>query len=126
MNNWKDEEVVIVGGGIGGLSAALALARKGIPSQLVEQAGEFKEIGAGIQLGPNAFWMFEQLGLVEPITRLAVFPNNLVMMDSITGEEVTRIPLGAEFRKKFHHPYALIHRADLPSPACSTPAAPPI
>ena len=113
MSNWKDRQVIIVGGGIGGLAAALALSRKGIPSQLIEQAPEFKEIGAGIQLGPNVFWMFEVLGLVAPISALAVFPNNLIMMDSITGEEVTRIPLGDAFRKKFHHPYALIHRADL-------------
>jgi 2-polyprenyl-6-methoxyphenol hydroxylase-like FAD-dependent oxidoreductase len=113
MSSWKDEPVVIVGGGIGGLTAALALARKGIPSHIVEQAAELKEIGAGIQIGPNAFWMLEELGLVEPISALAVFPENLVMMDSITGEEVTRISLGEAFRKKFHHPYALIHRADL-------------
>jgi salicylate hydroxylase len=57
--------------------------------------------------------MLETLGLIEPIGALAVFPENLVMLDSITGEEVTRIPLGDAFRKKFHHPYALIHRADL-------------
>jgi salicylate hydroxylase len=113
MSNWKEQQVLIVGGGIGGLAAALALARKGIPAQLIEQAPEFKEIGAGIQLGPNVFWMFEVLDLIEPISALAVFPNNLIMMDSITGEEVTRIPLGAAFRQKFHHPYALIHRADL-------------
>src|SRR6202171_4713270 len=113
MSNWKDRQVLIVGGGIGGLAAALALARKGIPSQVIEQAPEFKEIGPRIQLGPNVFWMFEALGLVEPISALAVFPNNLVMMDSVTGQEVTRIPLGESFRKKFHHPYALIHRADL-------------
>jgi 2-polyprenyl-6-methoxyphenol hydroxylase-like FAD-dependent oxidoreductase len=113
MPSWKDQQVLIVGGGIGGLTAALALARQGIPSQVVEQAAEFKEIGAGIQLGPNVFWMFEKLRLIEPIRALAVFPENLVMLDSITGEEVTRIPLGAAFRKKFHHPYALIHRADL-------------
>ena len=85
MSNWKDRQVIIVGGGIGGLAAALALARKGIPSQLIEQAPEFKEIGAGIQLGPNVFWMFEALGLIEPISALAVFPNNLIMMDSVTG-----------------------------------------
>ena len=84
-----------------------------MPSQVIEQAAEFKEIGAGIQLGPNVFWMFEVLGLIEPISALAVFPNNLIMMDSVTGEEVTRIPLGDAFRKKFHYPYALIHRADL-------------
>ena len=113
MTNWKDEQVLIVGGGIGGLAAALALARKGIPSQVIEQAPEFKEIGAGIQLGPNVFWMFAALGLTEKVSALAVFPNNLIMMDSVTGEEVTRIPLGEPFRKRFRQPYALIHRADL-------------
>jgi 2-polyprenyl-6-methoxyphenol hydroxylase-like FAD-dependent oxidoreductase len=113
MSDWKAQQVLIVGGGIGGLAAALALARKGIVSQVIEQAAEFKEIGAGIQLGPNVFWMFDILGLIEPISALAVFPNNLIMMDSVTAEEVTRIPLGETFRKKFKHPYALIHRADL-------------
>ena len=114
MADWRDREVLIVGGGIGGLAAALALARQGIAlSGIIEQAPEFKEIGAGIQLGPNVFWMFEILGLIEPISALAVFPNNLIMMDSITGEEVTRISLGGPFRKKFHYSYALIHRADL-------------
>jgi 2-polyprenyl-6-methoxyphenol hydroxylase-like FAD-dependent oxidoreductase len=113
MSDWTDREVLIVGGGIGGLAAALALARHGIASRIIEQALEFKEIGAGIQLGPNVFWMFELLGLIEPVSALAVFPNNLIMMDSITGEEVTRVSLGEAFRKKFKHPYALIHRADL-------------
>ncbi len=122
MNGWKDREVIIVGGGIGGLAAALALARSGIASQIIEQAPEFKEIGAGIQLGPNVFWMFEVLGLIEPVSALAVFPNNLIMMDSISGEEVTRVSLGEAFRKRFKHPYALIHRADLHK-VCSTPAA---
>jgi 3-hydroxybenzoate 6-monooxygenase len=113
MSDWKSEQVVIVGGGIGGLAAALALSRQGIPSQVIEQAPEFKEIGAGIQLGPNVFRMFEVLGLTAPIGALAVFPNNLIMMDSVTAQEVTRIPLGDAFRKRFDYPYALIHRADL-------------
>ena len=113
MTSWKNEQVLIVGGGLGGLTAALAFARQGIASQVIEQAAAFKEIGAGIQLGPNGFRMFERLGLIEPISALAVFPENLIMFDSISGEEVTRIPLGDAFRKKFHYPYALIHRADL-------------
>jgi salicylate hydroxylase len=113
MPHWKDQQVLIVGGGIGGLSAALALARRGIPAQVVEQAEEFKEIGAGIQLGPNVFWMFDLLGIMADVSALAVFPNSLIMMDSVLGEEVTRIPLGEAFRQKFKHPYALIHRADL-------------
>jgi salicylate hydroxylase len=113
VSDWKAQQVLIVGGGIGGLAAALALSRQGIAAQVIEQAAEFKEIGAGIQLGPNVFRMFDVLGLIEPVSALAVFPNNLIMMDSVTGAEVTRIPLGDAFRKKFHHPYALIHRADL-------------
>src|SRR5689334_23279898 len=88
MTSWKNEQVLIVGGGIGGLAGALALAGQGIPSQVIEQAAEFKEIGAGIQLGPNVFRMFERLSLIEPISALAVFPHNLIMFDSISGEEV--------------------------------------
>jgi salicylate hydroxylase len=113
MTSWQDEPVLIVGGGIGGLATALALARKGLRSQVIEQAPEFKEIGAGIQLGPNVFWMFDILGLTEPISKLAVFPDNLIMMDSTTAEEVTRIPVGEAFRTYFRKPYAVIHRADL-------------
>ena len=105
--------VLVVGGGIGGLAAALALARKGLAVELLEQAEEFKEVGAGIQLGPNVFRMFEVLGLTEAVHQFAVFPENLIMLDAISGEEVTRVPLGEGFRAKFKHPYALIYRPDL-------------
>src|SRR5215470_11428466 len=94
-------QVLIVGGGIGGLAAALALAQKGCPVQLLEQAPEVKEVGAGIQLGPNVFRMFEVLGLTNAVSCYAVFPENLIMLDAITGEEVTRVPLGEGFRAKF-------------------------
>ena len=104
---------VIIGGGIGGLACALALARKGYPSTLLEQAPEFGEIGAGIQLGPNVFRMFEKLGITEAINPLAVFPQMLMMRDSITGEEVTKIDLDENFKRRFKYPYAVIHRADL-------------
>src|SRR3954469_1437361 len=106
-------QVLIVGGGIGGLAEALALAQKGRGLQILEQAPEFKEIGAGNQLGPNVFRMFDVLGLTDAVSRLAVFPENLIMLDAITGEEVTRIPLDGGFRAKFTHPYALIYRPDL-------------
>src|SRR3954451_25195906 len=105
--------VLVVGGGIGGLAAALALAQKGIRVRVLEQAPEIKEVGAGIQLGPNVFRMFDVLGLTDAVSRLAVFPENLIMLDAITGEEVTRIPLDGGFRAKFTHPYALIYRPDL-------------
>jgi 3-hydroxybenzoate 6-monooxygenase len=105
--------VLVVGGGIGGLAAALALARKGLAVELLEQADEFKEVGAGIQLGPNVFRMFEVLGLTDAVKQFAVFPEHLIMLDAISGEEVTRIPLGEGFRAKFRHPYALIYRPDL-------------
>jgi 2-polyprenyl-6-methoxyphenol hydroxylase-like FAD-dependent oxidoreductase len=109
----NDSAILIVGGGIGGFAAALALAQKGFRVHLLEQAARFAEIGAGIQLGPNVFRMFDYLGLSEAVKRLAVFPENLIMMDSITAQEVTRIPLGQGFIDRFAQPYAVIHRADL-------------
>ena len=108
-----DMPILIVGGGIGGFAAALALAQKGFRVQLLEQAESFAEIGAGIQLGPNVFKMFDVLGLTAAVRRLAVFPENLIMMDCVTAQEVTRVPLGQDFLDRFSHPYAVIHRADL-------------
>ena len=90
--------VLIVGGGIGGLAAALALSRKGIPSLVLEQTAEFGEIGAGIQLGPNVFRMFERLGITEVVSKTAVYVKHLIMMDSLSGDEVTRVPLDDAFR----------------------------
>ncbi len=107
--------ILIAGGGIGGLTAALSLSRHGYRVCLIEQAREFKEIGAGIQLGPNVFKMFERLGITNQVSSRAVFPESLLVMDSITGEEVTRIPLGEKFLGRFRYPYALIHRADIHS-----------
>ncbi len=109
----QDLPYIIIGGGIGGLACALALARKGFKSLLLEQASEFGEIGAGIQLGPNVFRMFEKLGITDKVRKLAVFPEYLMMRDSITTEIVTRINLDQTFLDRFKHPYAVIHRADL-------------
>jgi 3-hydroxybenzoate 6-monooxygenase len=111
MNN--KPRFLIVGGGIGGLAAAVALSRKGFKAHVVEQAPQFAEIGAGIQLGPNVFKMLDYLGLTDDVIKLAVFPAALIMMDCVTAQEVTRVPLGQTFRERFGHPYAVIHRADL-------------
>jgi salicylate hydroxylase len=110
--NGTQAPVLVVGGGIGGLSTALALARKGIPVQVLEQAPEFKEIGAGIQLGPNVFRMFELLGLREAVFHWAAFPTSLEMRDSITGESVIEMRIDKLY-DRYKAPYGVIHRADL-------------
>ncbi|HMI97337.1 MAG TPA: 3-hydroxybenzoate 6-monooxygenase [Micropepsaceae bacterium] len=104
--------LVIAGAGIGGLGVALALASHGFPTRLLEQAPEIKEVGAGIQLGPNSWRCLRELGVEPAVKRLAVFPQALMMMDAVTGEQVVSIPLGG-FEERFKAPYALIHRADL-------------
>lgn len=107
--------MLVAGGGIGGLAAALALGRKGLKVRVFEQGSEFKEIGAGIQLGPNVYRMFEVLGLTGAIEGYSVHPDNMVMMDGLTGEEVIRLPVGGKaFRERFGgYLYGVIHRADL-------------
>jgi len=111
----KEAPILIVGAGIGGLASALALSQRGFSVDVIEQAPEIKEIGAGIQFGPNGFKMMERLGIRDKINDLAVFPDNLILMDSVTATEVTRIPVDEPFQQRFKYPYALIHRADLHS-----------
>lgn len=115
MNSPRHGRMIVAGAGIGGLACALALARKGIEVDVIEQAPDIREIGAGIQFGPNGFRMMERLGLKDAINSLAVFPDDLIMMDGVTAEEITRIPVGKPFSERFQYPYALIHRADLHS-----------
>ena len=112
MNAIKSE-ILIAGGGIGGLAAALALARKGMRSQVFEKAPEFGEIGYGLQLGPNAHHMLTRLGIVAAVEQTAVFPNALIEIDALTDRELTRISTGEAFRKHFRAPYMVVHRRDL-------------
>ena len=105
--------VLVVGGGIGGMAAALALRQAGHPVELFEQAAEIGEIGAGIQLGPNAFAAMDALGCGPRARARAVYTDELVMMDAIDGSRVASIPVGDAFRARFGNPYAVIHRADI-------------
>src|SRR3954470_10695902 len=105
--------ILIAGGGIGGLAAALALAQKNIPSRVLEKAAQLGEIGAGIQLGPNAFHCFDRLGVGETARQMAVYIDQLRLMDSITDGEICHIDLGEAFRKRYGNPYAVVHRGDL-------------
>lgn len=109
----KPLSVVIAGGGIGGLAAAYVVGRQGHDVTVLEQSAAFGEIGAGIQLGPNIFRMFEVLGLTQAIDRVAFFPPGLGMNDVRTGEKVVRVPLADVARAAYGHPYGVIYRADL-------------
>ncbi|MBT9475651.1 FAD-dependent monooxygenase, partial [Polaromonas sp.] len=108
-----DLPVLVAGGGIGGLAAALALVRRGFAVKVLEQAPEIGEIGAGIQLGPNAFHAFDALGIGEKARSRAVYTDEMVMHDAVDGSLVGRIPTGEAFRKRFGNPYAVIHRVDV-------------
>jgi salicylate hydroxylase len=108
-----DKPILIAGGGIGGLAAAVGLARRGFRVRVLERASEFREIGAGIQLGPNAFRAFEQLGVSDDAKQMAVFIDRLRLMDALTAEEIVHIPLDEPFRRRFGNPYAVVHRGDL-------------
>ena len=105
--------ILIAGGGIGGLATAYALARKGFSVRVLEQASEFRELGAGIQLGPNIFRALGRIGLTEAMLEDAWRPPAQEMRDALTGALVTRIPLGDEFFARFREPYAVTHRADI-------------
>lgn len=107
------QTAIVVGGGIGGLAAALALTRQGIAVQLLEQASHIGEIGAGIQLGPNAFAALDALGVGATARGRAVYTDHIIMMDALDAREVVRIDTGADFRARFGGPYAVIHRADI-------------
>ncbi len=109
----RDDDLLIVGGGIGGLATALALARHGVRSRVAEQASEFKEIGAGLQLAPNASWALDRLGVLARVHETAVFPARMVWMDAVAGEPLTSLDLGSAFVERYGFPYLVMHRSDL-------------
>ncbi len=107
------DPILIVGGGLGGLTTALALARRGRSARVLEGAPEFGAIGYGIQFGPNVFHAFDRIGVSEAVLAAADSPAAVLMLDALDGKELVRIPTGASFRARFKHPYIVIHRIDL-------------
>ena len=107
------DPILIVGGGLGGLTAALALARRGQSVRVFEGAPSFGAIGFGIQFGPNVFHVFDRIGVSEALLEKADSPSAVLMIDGLTGKEVTRVPTGPSLRARFKHPYIIIHRIDL-------------
>jgi len=105
--------VLIAGGGIGGLSVALALAHKGRRVRVLEKAPEFGEIGYGIQMGPNVSRMLDRLGILKALEPHSVYPDALILVDAIDNREVTRIALGRAFLERYQYRYFVIHRRDL-------------
>jgi 3-hydroxybenzoate 6-monooxygenase len=108
-----DVPILIVGGGIGGMTAALALARAGFTAHIVERSTEFGEIGAGIQLAPNALRILDGLGVLPQLAALAVRPSHLVLMHADSGNHLTTVDLGERFERRYGHAYVVMHRGDL-------------
>jgi salicylate hydroxylase len=108
-------EILIAGAGIGGLTVALALAREGFSVTILEQRTKLEEVGAGIQISPNASHVLWRLGLSHPLTRASAEPERLVVCRGETGRGLARMELGETMRRRYGAPYLVIHRADLQS-----------
>lgn len=104
---------LVVGGGIGGLSTALALARAGQEVHVLERAGAFREIGAGLQIGANATRVMHRLDILDAVEEVAVHPDRAVMMDAVGGTMLTALTLGLTYRERYGFPYLVLHRSDL-------------
>src|ERR1017187_2781497 len=101
-------ETLIVGGGIGGLCAALSLARRGAAVTVLERSKSFAEVGAGIQLAPNAIRILQQLDVLDAIPPAAVLPRRLVLADAVDGRELTSLDL-TDFPVRYGAPYLVLH-----------------
>lgn len=105
-------DVIVVGGGIGGLSAAFSLRRQGLNVRVLEQADSFGEVGAGLQIAPNCTRILADYGLLAEAKALGVVPDSMIMRDAVDGDELTRLDL-RDLEERYGFPYMVIHRSDL-------------
>ena len=108
-----DSPFLIAGGGIAGLAAGLGLAHIGKSAHVLEKAPHFEEVGAGLQLGPNAVRALQWLGAWDAVAPHCVTPAEIQVRDGLSGNILQRVPLGSDFEKQFGAPYRVAHRADL-------------
>jgi salicylate hydroxylase len=107
------KQALIVGGGVGGLAAALACSRAGWQVRLFERANAFSEVGAGIQMGPNVVRILHGWGLAEALQSVAAFPQRLQVRNAVSGDELGVLRLGAVAVQRYGAPYATVHRNDI-------------
>jgi 3-hydroxybenzoate 6-monooxygenase len=107
-----EPDVIVVGGGIGGLSAAFGLVRKGLRVRVLERAKEFGEVGAGIQIAPNCTRILHEYGLLDLAAQRGVLVDNIVMRDALDGSVLTRLDL-RHCERRYGFPYMVTHRSDL-------------
>jgi salicylate hydroxylase len=105
--------VAIIGAGIGGLAAALCLARRGFEVDIIERAEALTEVGAGLQLSPNASRILIKLGLLAKLERCWSEPEHIGLVDGVTLSPLASVSAGAFARRRWHAPYAVMHRASL-------------
>ena len=111
-DNLNPPDAIIIGGGIGGLSCAVGLSRKGVRVRLYEKSAEFGEVGAGLQLAPNCTRILNDYGLLAEAVKLGVVPERMRMLDALEGDELTSLDLG-DAEKRYGFPYLVMHRSDL-------------
>ncbi len=113
MNQLHRIPFLVIGGGLGGLTTALALSRKGYPVHVIEKAHEFGEIGAGIQIAPNGSRALDELGVLSETRSYAVYPQRLLIVDALSDNTLTTLDFGEQFRRAYRYPYFVMHRNDL-------------
>jgi salicylate hydroxylase len=113
MDVLRSRRVIVAGAGIAGLTAALTFARRGFSVEVYERSEKLEEVGAGLQLSPNATRILDRLGVLELLLPKAVRPHGVILRDARTLTELARVPLGDTAERRWHAPYLVAHRADL-------------